>query len=131
LWVNIADYENFLDLLGSVFIPMSAVFIVDFYLLSRGSWDRAPHGRRRFALFVPWALGFVVYQLINPGYITWWVRLWTQVTASIHFRAPSWMSASITSFLVAALATLAGGGLARLIRRHREIADAAEDVALR
>src|SRR5579863_1751677 len=27
LWLNIADYENFLDLIGSVFVPMSAVLI--------------------------------------------------------------------------------------------------------
>ena len=31
LWLNIADYENFLTLLGSVFVPMSAVLIVDYF----------------------------------------------------------------------------------------------------
>ncbi|HEY5120352.1 MAG TPA: cytosine permease [Acidimicrobiales bacterium] len=130
LWVNIADYENFLVLLGSVFIPMSAVFIVDYYVLARGVWDPSAHGRRRYALFVPWVLGFVVYQMINPGYISWWVSAWTHLATLTHFRAPSWMSASLFSFLVAALATMAGGGLARLIRRRRESA-AAEDLAPR
>jgi putative hydroxymethylpyrimidine transporter CytX len=117
LWLNIADYENFLDLLGSVFIPMSAVFIVDFYVLARGNWDHASHVRPRFAVLGAWVLGFVVYQLINPGYISWWVSLWTRLAALMHFHAPSWMSASITSFVVAALATLATGGLTRHIRR--------------
>jgi putative hydroxymethylpyrimidine transporter CytX len=131
LWVNIADYENFLVLLGSVFIPMSAVFVVDFYVLARGNWNAPAHGHRRFALFVPWGLGFVAYQLINPGYISWWVGIWSQLATLIHFRAPSWMSASITSFLVAALTTLAGGGLARLIRRRRETVAPAEILALR
>jgi putative hydroxymethylpyrimidine transporter CytX len=120
LWINIADYENFLDLLGSVFIPMSAVFIVDFYVLSRGRWDPSDHARRRFAMFAPWALGFVVYQLINPGYIAWWVSMWMYLGRLIDFRAPSWMSASIGSFAVAALATLAGGGATRGARRLRE-----------
>jgi putative hydroxymethylpyrimidine transporter CytX len=131
LWVNIADYENFLVLLGSVFIPLSAVFIVDFYVLSGGRWDPAAHGRRRGALFIPWVLGFLVYQLINPGYISWWVSLWSQLTTLIHFRAPGWMSASIASFLVAALTTLACGGLARLLRRRRETAAASETLAHR
>ena len=119
LWINIADYENFLVLLGSVFIPMSAVFIVDYYVSARGVWDPADHDRRRYALFVPWTLGFVVYQLINPGYISWWVTLWTHVATFIHFRAPTWMSASLFSFLAAALATLAGTGLGRLTQRRR------------
>jgi putative hydroxymethylpyrimidine transporter CytX len=120
LWINIADYENFLDLLGSVFIPMSAVFIVDFYVLSRGRWDPADHGRRRFAMFAPWALGFVAYQLINPGYISWWVSVWTHLGRLADFRAPSWMSASVSSFVVAALATLAGGGATLVARRLRD-----------
>ncbi len=131
LWVNIADYENFLVLLGSVFIPMSAVFIADFYVLARGRWNRITHTPQRFAGLVAWALGFVVYQLINPGYISWWVRLWTQVATSAHFRAPSWMSASITSFLVAGLATLAIGGLRRFIHPRHETGAAADDGALR
>jgi purine-cytosine permease-like protein len=120
LWINIADYENFLDLLGSVFIPLSAVFIVDFYVLSRGRWEPADHVRRRFAMFAPWTLGFVVYQLINPGYISWWVSVWTHLGRLVDFRAPSWMSASICSFVVAALATLAGGGGSRVARRLRD-----------
>jgi putative hydroxymethylpyrimidine transporter CytX len=119
LWVNIADYENFLDLLGSVFIPMSAVFVVNFYVLARGHRDRVTPVPQRVALLVAWALGFVAYQLINPGYISWWVRLWTQLATWLHFHAPSWMSASITSFLVAGLATLATGALRRVTQPRR------------
>jgi purine-cytosine permease-like protein len=125
LWINIADYENFLVLLGSVFIPMSAVFIVDYYVSARGVWDPAEHDRRRYALFVPWSLGFVVYQLINPGYISWWVSLWTRVADFVHFRAPTWMSASLFSFLAAALATLVGSARRLARRRRARRADAA------
>jgi putative hydroxymethylpyrimidine transporter CytX len=126
LWTNIVDYENFLVLLGSVFIPMSAVFIVDFFVLSHGHWDLSVNASRRFTMLVPWTLGFVAYQLINPGYISWWVAMWTHVGRLIDFRAASWMSASICSFVVAAVATLAGGGVAHVARRRRDRRHSAE-----
>ena len=44
LWLNIADYENFLTLLGSVFVPMSAVLIADYFADTRRA---APHGTCR------------------------------------------------------------------------------------
>src|ERR1035437_8025480 len=126
LWTNIADYENFLVLLGSVFIPMSAVFIVDFFVLSHGHWDLSVNASRRFTMLVPWTLGFIAYQLINPGYISWWVAMWTHVGRLIDFRAASWMSASIWSFVVAAVATLAGGGVAGIARRRGDRRQSAE-----
>jgi NCS1 family nucleobase:cation symporter-1 len=120
LVLNIADYENFLTLLGSVFVPMFAVLTVDFYLLSRGRWDVSATARSRWLMLVPWAAGFVVYQLINPGYLSWWVSAWAWVRQQIGFTPASWMSASIGSFLVAALLTLAGGSAAALIRHRRQ-----------
>jgi hypothetical protein len=70
-------------------------------------------------MLAAWAAGFVTYQLINPGYISWWATAWVHVGSFIGFTPASWMSASILSFAVAALATLAGGGLARLTARRR------------
>jgi NCS1 family nucleobase:cation symporter-1 len=117
LWVDIADYENFLVLLGSVFVPMFAVLVVDFFVLSKGHWDLSSRSPARWAMLLPWLLGFVTYQLINPGYIAWWVAGWTQIDHLVGFRPASWMSASICSFAVSAAVTLAGGGLARVSRR--------------
>ena len=119
LVLNIADYENFLTLLGSVFVPMFAVLAVDFFLLSHGHWDVSEQARSRWPVLLPWAAGFVVYQLINPGYLSWWVSAWTWVRHQIDFTPAPWMSASVGSFLVAALLMLAGGGAASLIRRWR------------
>jgi putative hydroxymethylpyrimidine transporter CytX len=120
LWTNIADYENFLVLIGSVFVPMSAVLIVDFFVLSHGHWNLSLRAPKRVAMLVPWSMGFITYQLINPGYISWWVSLWMNVGRLIDFKATSWMSASLCSFFVAAAATLAGGGVARITRRRRD-----------
>ena len=116
LMLNISDYENFLILLGSVFVPMSAVLIVDFFILAKGHWDVSATARTRWLMLLPWAAGFVTYQLINPGYISWWVSAWTSIANAVHFTPASWMSASICSFVVAAVVTLIVGGLQSLIR---------------
>ena len=107
LWLNIADYENFLDLIGSVFVPLSAVLIVDYFVVSRGRWDLSAAARSRWLMLLPWAAGFVTYQLINPGYVSWWASAWTLVRPVIGFTPASWMSASILSFAVAAAVTVA------------------------
>ncbi|HEY1622712.1 MAG TPA: cytosine permease [Streptosporangiaceae bacterium] len=105
IWLNISSYESFLDALGAVFVPMSAVLVVDYFVVSRGRWDLSESARARWLMLVPWAAGFVMYQLINPGYGGWWTSLWT----SLHFPVQPWMSASIMSFLVAAAVTLLCG----------------------
>jgi len=117
LYLNIADYENFLDLLGSVFVPMAAVLIIDFFVLSRGHWDLSIGARSRWPMLGPWAIGFVTYQLINPGYISWWVSAWGWFARLIGFTPASWMSASILSFVVAAATTLLAGLLSVATRR--------------
>lgn len=118
LVLNIADYENFLLLIGSLFVPLCAVLVVDYFLLSRGRWDLSQESRSRWRMLAPWAVGFVAYQLINPGYVSWWVAAWTWVDRQVAFTPASWMSASILSFLLAAAATLLTGPLARLPRRR-------------
>ena len=119
LWLNISDYENFLTLLGSVFVPMSAVLIVDYFLIARGDWDLSPRARSRWLMLLPWAAGFVMYQLVNPGYVTWWVNVWSHIASALGFTAASWMSASIMSFVVAAVITAAVGFPARKIASSR------------
>jgi putative hydroxymethylpyrimidine transporter CytX len=104
LWLNIADYENFLTLIGSVFVPLSAVLVVDYFVISKGNWDLSQRAGTRWRPLVAWAAGFVVYQLINPGYLSWWVALWTRADSGIGFTPAGWMSASVFSFLAAGLA---------------------------
>jgi NCS1 family nucleobase:cation symporter-1 len=121
LWLNIADYENFLTLLGSVFVPMSAVLIADYFAdylaVPRRHWDLSASARSRWAMLLPWAVGFVVYQLINPGYVSWWASAWTSFGHTIGFTPASWMSASILSFCAAGIVTLLVKVAGRLLRR--------------
>jgi putative hydroxymethylpyrimidine transporter CytX len=118
LWLNIADYENFLTLLGSVFVPMSAVLIVDYFAdKARGrQWDLSAAARSRWSMLLPWAAGFVIYQLINPGYVSWWASAWSSFGRDIGFTPASWMSASILSFCAAGIMTLLVRGTTKLLR---------------
>jgi putative hydroxymethylpyrimidine transporter CytX len=113
LWLNIADYENFLTLIGSVFVPMSAVLVTDYFVVARGNWDLSQRSGTRWLMLLPWAAGFVMYQLVNPGYVSWWASAWTSVAGWLGFTPASWMSASILSFLAAAVVTLALGYFGR------------------
>jgi len=117
LLLQIRDYESFLFLLGSVFVPMFAVFVVDYYLLGgRHHWDVSRTAPTRPLMLAPWLLAFIAYQLVNPGAISWWRAPWTAVQQAIHFTPATWMSASLISCAVAATTTLL---LSPLIRRRR------------
>jgi len=113
LGMDIAGYQNFLYLLGSVFVPMFAVLIIDFFVVSRGVWDLSATARTRVSPIVAWLLGFVTYQLANPGYIEAWAGPWLALRDAIGFTPPAWLGASFTSFAVASVAMAVLGCLTR------------------
>jgi NCS1 family nucleobase:cation symporter-1 len=99
-------------------VPMAAVLIVDYFAGSlfgtrERHWDLSEDAAPRWSMLVPWAAGFVVYQLINPGYISWWASAWTSFGHDIGFTAETWMSASLLSFGTAGIVTLLVRGLAK------------------
>jgi putative hydroxymethylpyrimidine transporter CytX len=110
---SVNDYQNFLLLIGSVFVPLFGVFAVDYFGISRGNWDVSAAAPQRWVMLLPWLAGFVAYQLLNPGYVHWWAAMWRHIQHWLHFTPPSWMSASIVSFAVAALVTVPVGALRR------------------
>jgi len=115
LAVNIYGYASFLSLIGSLFVPMFAVLVVDYFAFSgRHGWDLTPTARPRWVMLAPWAAGFVTYQLIYPGQVSWWATAWGEIGHAIGFTAQPWMSASLLSFVVAAAATALLGGAAQL-----------------
>jgi NCS1 family nucleobase:cation symporter-1 len=113
---DVADYENFLILIGSLFVPLLGVLVVDYFLISRQTWDVSEFAPTRWVMLLPWFAGFCAYQLINPGYLGWWSRQWGQIADWLHFTPASWMSASLISFVVAAVATVPVG----LLRRRKD-----------
>jgi putative hydroxymethylpyrimidine transporter CytX len=119
LVMDIAGYQNFLYLLGSVFVPMFAVLIVDFFVVSRGVWDLSATSRTRPSPVVAWLLGFVTYQLINPGFVEAWAAPWVALRQALGFTPPPWLGASFASFAVAAVAMALLGGIRRGVRAAR------------
>jgi NCS1 family nucleobase:cation symporter-1 len=115
LALDINDYQNFLLLIGSVFVPLLGVLAVDYFLISRRRWDLSETAPARWLMLVPWLMGFVTYQLINPGYLGWWSRQWGRLDEWLGFSPSSWMSASILSLLVAGAVTVPVGVLQRRV----------------
>ncbi len=116
LAVDIYGFAGFLGLIGSVFVPLLAVMLVDYYWAGgHRSWDLSQSSPRRPLMLVPWAVGFVAYQMVSPGQVDWWSGLWRNLDEAIGFTASEWMSASVVSFGAAAVATL----IIDTIRRRR------------
>ncbi|SDD77692.1 purine-cytosine permease family protein [Rhodococcus tukisamuensis] len=120
LTVDAYSYEPFLFLIGAVFVPLTGTFLVAFYLLRRGSWDVSASSPARWEMLLPWAVGFVVYQLVTPTYFTGfgagWTQWWTDLQSALGIPATGW-SASLISLVVAA----AGTALIGLIRRRKVV----------
>lgn len=107
LVLNISNYIDFLLLLASVLVPLIAVFLVDYYGTRRlRGWDVSALAPARPLMVLPWLLGFAVYQLIEPSAGGWWATGWSDVDRWLHVSPAPWMSASLLSFAVAALATV-------------------------
>jgi len=119
LAVDITQYQGFLYVIGSVFVPLAGVVIADYFIFDgRHRWDLSLGSGKRLHMLIPWVLGVAMYQLINPGTIPLWSSFWTWVATHIGFTAQPWMSASVLSFVVAVVATvLINGGIS--MRRHR------------
>ncbi|BAJ29557.1 MULTISPECIES: cytosine permease [Kitasatospora] len=109
------SYYGFLGLIGSVFVPLFAVLAADYFLgAGRRGWNLGQDAPARWVMLLPWAVGFAVYQLLAPSRIGgWWTGIWEGLRRALHFEPRAWTSASLFSFLVAALVTLAVTALER------------------
>ncbi len=71
----LAEYQNFLLLIGSVFAPLFGVVLVDHYALSRRG-QRLPAARPlRWETLLAWGCGVFVYHLL--------ARVWPEIGASL------------------------------------------------
>jgi NCS1 family nucleobase:cation symporter-1 len=111
LTFDIAAYEPFLFLIGAVFVPLAGVFVVAYWVLPCGAWDTSDNAPARPALLLPWAAGFVAYQLTLPTYLTGpgagWTAWWTSRQTDLGIDPANGWSASLVSLAVAVLLTAA------------------------
>jgi len=116
--IDLSGYQSFLFLIGSVFVPLTAVMITDWFVVSRGRWDLSESSPLRPAMLGAWLVGFIAYQLVNPGGVAGWNDLWIWGQDLIRFTPPTWLAASWFSLAIAALATVLFGTLERSRRRE-------------
>jgi nucleobase:cation symporter-1, NCS1 family len=124
-WLTMERFESFLFLLGSVFVPLFGILIADHFIVRRRSLDVAQlygssglywfSGGIRVAVFVPWAAGFFVYHWVLPTGPAGWLHMAASVLGTPLSERWPWLAASIPSYGVAFLLTLA---MARLSSRR-------------
>ncbi len=122
LVIDLRGYQSFLFLIGSIFVPLVAVMITDWFVVSRGRWDLSDTAPLRPAMLGAWLTGFVAYQMVNPGSVSGWNDLWVWVQGLISFTPPTWLAASWFALAVGALATVFFGSLERARRVENPLA---------
>ena len=106
--VAVGNYESFLLLLGSVFVPLFGVFVADYFILRRRGdvsvGSASPRGFNVRAI-VAWVVGFLVFQWSVPTALPHWTSaMQTLFQTWLHLPFPLWNSAagaSIPAFVVA------------------------------
>ncbi|MEV0613600.1 cytosine permease [Nonomuraea sp. NPDC050404] len=118
LIVDVTSYSAFLGVIGAVFVPMFAVLAVDYFVLGgAGRWNTAHDAPSRWAMLIPWALGFVAYWLTtSTPSVAAWDAFWAGAREAIGFTRQTWMNGALGAALVAGLVTLL---LGLLLRRRR------------
>ncbi|HWJ31439.1 MAG TPA: cytosine permease, partial [Gaiellaceae bacterium] len=99
LVIDLRNYQPFLFLLGSFFVPLFAVLLADWLLAgrhyARDDVFRAPEARPE--MLVAWLAGFCLYQWLAPVGPGWW----TGLVAHADPHALPWGGASLPSFAAA------------------------------
>jgi purine-cytosine permease-like protein len=110
LVLDVTAYEPFLFLIGAVFVPLVGVFVLVYFVLPRGAWDVSDTAPSRPLLLLPWAAGFVAYQLTLPTYFAGpgasWTAWWSARQGDLGIDPANGWSASLVSLAVAAVLTL-------------------------
>jgi nucleobase:cation symporter-1, NCS1 family len=90
LAIDLVQYEPFLFLLGSFFVPLFGVLAADFLL------GAAPRAAVRSSGLAAWVLGFAVYQWIQPT----GPEAWTELVAGAPAAGSLAVGASLPAFAV-------------------------------
>ena len=108
LTIELRNYEAFLLLLGSFFVPLFGVLLADWLLAGRRYTPADVfHGPAfRPELIAAWLAGFALYQWLHPTGPSWWVDLVERADAGrleIGATLPSFLAAFLLTAAFAAL----------------------------
>jgi len=111
------SYQNFLLLLGSVFVPLFAVLLADWLASGRhyraADVFEAPEWRP--GLVAAWIAGFALYQWLYPTGPSWWTDLVAKLDPpdwGIGATVPSFLAAFVLASAVAVLSRRSAEGAA-------------------
>ena len=116
LALDINSYSDFLLVIGSVFVPLLGVGVGDALARRAVPRDLSTTAPSRPLMLLAWVFGLVVYQLVNPGGLAGWSDIWLWLQHAAGFTPPSWLSASLLSFVCAGAAAY---GLSQVEGRPR------------
>jgi len=114
LVIDLRNYQPFLFLLGSFFVPLFGVLLADWLFAGRHYErdDVLAAAELRAELVLAWLVGFFLYQWLYPDGPGWWTRF----VAHTHPHSLPWGGASLPSFLAA----FALAALARILAQARD-----------
>jgi putative hydroxymethylpyrimidine transporter CytX len=119
--IDLGNYQNFLFLLGSFFVPLFGVLLAD-WLLSGAHYSRREIFDGPAVRPLPlaaWLAGFALYQWLSPVGPSWWTRLVEHThPAAVTFTA------SLPSLAASFLVVVAVRGLLGARRRRSILAGA-------
>jgi putative hydroxymethylpyrimidine transporter CytX len=109
LAIDLRNYQPFLFLLGSFFVPLFGVLLADWLLAGRRYERDDIFAVRevRIEMVLAWLAGFAFYQWLYPVGPRWWTRL----VAHLHPHALPWGGASLPSLAVTFVVALCARAL--------------------
>ena len=100
----LAEYQNFLLLIGSVFAPLFGVVLVDHFILRRRRAELAPRVALRWDTLLAWGFGVALYHLL--------ANHWPEVGATL----PALLAAGTLQFLLGRFSRVRGNTGASVLR---------------
>ncbi len=112
--LDITQYENFLFLIGSLFVPLFGILVADYFLVRRRHYKVAEFYRPSGAYsgvnvwgFVAWIAGVLVYHITNPAtlsaFFPEWGKLFSDTLTAFGGSLPSFIAAFVIYAVLASL----------------------------
>ena len=100
----LAEYQNFLLLIGSVFAPLFGVVLVDHFILRRRRAELAPRVALRWDTLLAWGCGVAIYHLL--------ANRWPELGATL----PALLAAGVLQLLLGRFSRVRGSTGASIFR---------------